>query len=390
MFKVLITSSNYWDSWDSCSEIPYLLKKGGCEVDVFCSKNSWLLSNKYYDNWINIDIGDPLYADKLIELVNKNEYQWVILADDVAIDLVNKKIEDENTFLKIMPIYKIENRNILSSKNGFSDFCQENKIATPLYFIYENEKDFEVIKEKLKFPVIVKRDFSWGGFDMSLNNSIDELKISIHELPENKNLLIQEFISGEEIGVEALFREGILLNFQCAKILDYGDSKFTFTTRREYYDDDNIKVLLEHLGKQIGLNGFASITYIQDNKSGIYYLIEVDPRPNSWCSSSRFISGIDFAEGIKKIRNGDFINGYHEVKNYKPKIEITLFFKDVKRILKKNDFKGLMRWIFNINGYWRFLPFYDLKLTKRIFIEIGKKTVFATLIHRIKKMTIKA
>jgi predicted ATP-grasp superfamily ATP-dependent carboligase len=385
MFKVLLTAINTWNSWDNSSEIPYLLKEAGCNVDIFCSDDSWLLSNKYYDNWIPIELGNvDLFAEKLIDLANTNEYQWIILTDDIAIDLMNKKIVDEKTFLKIMPIHKIGKRNILSSKNGFSDFCEENGIKTPLSCKYNNSDDFKLISEKLRFPVIVKPNFSWGGTGLSVNNSIDELQSTISKLQAGENLLIQEFISGPTIGVDALFYEGILVHFNCAKMLEHGDSIFSYSTRREYFNTDLFIDTLEQFGTKAGLHGFATITFMFDEKSEHYYLIEVDTRPNSWFVYSRFITENNFSVAIKRIINGDYLKGYKAAINYKPKIEIVLFFKDIKRILIKNDFIGLLKWIFNVKGCWRFLPFYDIKLTKKIIAEIVKLTILGTVIIKIK------
>ena len=92
MFKVLVAC---YGNWDTTSEIPYLLKKSGCNVDVYCSKKSWLLSNKYYENWIESNSDEETYLNQLIELVKKNNYEWVILGDDLLI----KKSNDSHFFL---------------------------------------------------------------------------------------------------------------------------------------------------------------------------------------------------------------------------------------------------------------------------------------------------
>ena len=68
--------------------------------------------------------------------------------------------------------------------------------------------------------------------------------------------------------------------------------------------------------------------------------------------------------------------GYIDAPQKKEFIEVALFYKDLRRALWKKDLKGIGRWIFNVKGYWRFLPFYDLKLSKRIFSEIWKE-IFA-------------
>ena len=51
-------------------------------------------------------------------------------------------------------------------------------------------------------------------------------------------------------------------------------------------------------------------------------------------------------------------------------VEIALFYKDIRRAIWKKDYRGIMKWVLNIKGYWRFLPDYDLKLTKRVMTEI--------------------
>jgi hypothetical protein len=41
----------------------------------------------------------------------------------------------------------------------------------------------------------------------------------------------------------------------------------------------------------------------------------------------------------------------------------------------KKDISGILEWVFNKNGYWRYLTFYDFKLTKRIFTTLWKEVV---------------
>ena len=101
MFKVLIAC---YGNWDTTAEIPFLFKKAGCSVDIYCSNKSWLLSNSYYVNWIESDSDENNYADTLISFANKNWYDWIVLADDLVINLLNNKIVDEAIFLKLLPL----------------------------------------------------------------------------------------------------------------------------------------------------------------------------------------------------------------------------------------------------------------------------------------------
>lgn len=185
-------------------------------------------------------------------------------------------------------------------------------------------------------------------------------------------MVIQEYISGYEIGVEALFHQGKLVTYNSAKILEYFESQFTFTTRRVYARNKEIKALLITLGESVGLNGFASISYIYDREKKAYYLIEVDTRLNNWMPYSKF-TGHDFADGIAKILKAK--DGFVEIdvdqeEELNKETEVALFYRDLRRCWKKKDFSGLLRWVFNRDGYWKFIPFYDFKLLFKMFQAI--------------------
>jgi hypothetical protein len=372
MFNVLIAC---YAKWDATAEVPFILKKAGCHVDVFCSNDSWLISNKYYDNWIDVGLDSSLYIPKFLSLISENNYDWIILGDDVLINLMNREILDETLFLKILPLSKIENRKILSSKQGLSDFCIENNIDTPGYVMYNSETDLEAIKNNLHFPVINKLDFSFGGTDMFISNSFEDFCENVHKLPLNKNVLIQEFVTGVEIPVEGLFYKGNLLVYLSSNVLKYSSTNFSYTTRKKYYNNEQLLPYLEKLGKTLGLNGFANMLYIYNKDLNKYYLIEVDPRPNSWMAYSRFITNNNFSDAVKRIVNGTYEDGYPGMQMRKPTVEVALFYKDMKRMIWKKDISGIFEWVLNKNGYWRFLTFYDFKLTQRIFTTLWKEVV---------------
>ena len=104
-------------------------------------------------------------------------------------------------------------------------------------------------------------------------------------------------------------------------------------------------------------------------------MIEVDPRPNSWMANSRFIADNDFINGLKKIISGEYKNGFQSMNIKRENVEVALFYKDIRRVIWQKDWTVFFRWVLNKKGYWRFLPFYDLNLTKRVFREIWKEVV---------------
>lgn len=375
MKKVLIASL---DNWDSCAEIPYIYKKAGCLVHVYCIKDGWLQTNKFHDKWIEAPANKELFLKGFIEIVNSNDYNLILLTDEPLLKILNEEIDNEELFIKVMPLIKIENRKMLSSKIGFSDFCISNDIQTPKYAIYQSEADIENIIKNLQFPLINKNEFSWGGTNMCITNSELELLDLLKKSTSHQPILFQEYIEGEEIRVDAYYFRGELIVYFCAKVLNYADNRFTYNTRRVYYKNPAVKTHLIELGKKSGANGFANINYIHELKTDTYYLIEMDLRTNSWLAYSQYLSENNFITGIRNvISNKEKANPAPEL--FKNNIEIALFYKDLKRIYWHKDLKGLFRWIFNIKGYWKFLPLYDLKLSRLIF----KKLFYEFVTHRI-------
>lgn len=371
------------ENWDTLAEIPFILKRGGCIVDVFCSNQSWLLTNRFYDNWIERKPSQEFYIPQLIELVEASDYDWVVLGDDVIIKQLNEINLSPELFSKLLPITAMEYRSILSSKIGLSNFCLNTGIQTPRYHLYNNESDLEQIKFGLNFPVINKIDFSWGGANMFVSKDFESFKRTLHNIPQNQNIMIQEFVLGEEVPVEALFFKGELLVYMTSRILQFDKGPFTLSTRRLYYKNEEVKPLLEELGKKLGITGFANIAYMKEYETAIYKLIEVDIRPNSWMAYGRFC-GNDFSAAIKKFVTVDTSKMENKSWNSKTNFEIALFYKDMRRCFWQKDYRGIFRWILNFQGYWRYIPFYDAKLTKIIFQNLWK-----IISYKIKKIFFK-
>ena len=374
MKKILLASMV---DWDSLGELPAVFKRGGClQVDVLCNKDAWLMCNRYYNNWIEIsNETDELYA-QLIQLARDEtkNYDKIILLDDLIIKLMNERIESEDLFRRILPLSKIENREMLSSKAGFSNVCERNNILSPKFMLYSDNLSIDIFDERMKYPLLLKQDLSWSGAGIQFCNDKSSLENGLEKIAVKKNLVIQEYITGEDIGVEALFHEGQLITYNVAKILDYFETKFSYTTRRVYFRNQEVEGLLTTLGKSIGLNGFASISYIYEPNQRKYYLIEVDTRLNNWMPLSHF-TGHGFSEGTSRIIKAG--NELVEIFTDNPEdlseeIEIALFYRDLRRCWKKKDLRGFMRWVFNYKGYWRFIPLYDGLILKKMFGEIKK------------------
>ena len=366
---------SYLDFFDAPGEIPFMFKKAGHRVVIFCCETSWLKSNKFHDEWIDASKDKQEFASALIKLIKEKgtTFNKVMLLDDETIKLITDNISNDEVelFKKIMPITKIENREMLSSKIGMSRVFERNGIKTPRYINYAEESDVEAITTKVDFPVLLKVDFSFSGIGIRKCEAPEELKEKLDELHDSTNVVIQEFITGDDVGVEALFEQGKLICYQCARVMSYMNNQFSFTTKRTYYRNKKVEEILIQLGERVGLNSFASIGFIYHKERDAYYLIEVDARTNSWMPYSRFTNH-SFIDGLREIATGKKSAKVLSEKEENREIEIAIFDRDMRRCMKTKDFGGMLKWVYNYKGYWQFIPFYD----KIFFKRIMRKMIF--------------
>ena len=109
----------------------------------------------------------------------------------------------------------------------------------------------------------------------------------------------------------------------------------------------------------------------------------MDTRLNNWIALSHF-TGYGFSEGINRIIKA--VNKPVEVFSDRPEdlnkeIEVALFYRDLRRCWKKKDLKGVMRWVFNYKGYWRFIPLYDKQIMRKMLGEIKKDFINIGINH---------
>lgn len=366
MAKVLVACL---DNWNTLAEVPFILKKAGFKVVIFCGERSWLKANRFYDHKIDAPDDPDLYLQRLVDMVKNDEYDWVIPGDEKLIKLLNESITDEALFCKLLPLTKIENREVLSSKNGFSHVCQKLGIRTPGYLACQTTGDNMPDVAGLRYPLIIKIDFSWGGRDIKICNSAEEVKSALADFPQGETVIIQEFIKGKEVPVEALFWKGKLIAVACSEILEYDKDEFSYSTRRQYLPVDYaLRAEIESFGEKVGVHGFVNMAYIRSDADGLCYIIEADIRPSSWGAYIRYV-GNSFAKALKNAIDGKEA----DMEGFKA-AEVALFHKDLRRALYKHDVKGLLRWIYNIK-YWRYIPFYDHKLMARIIAEMWHEFV---------------
>lgn len=348
-YRILLAS--YTDARTS-AEMPYLCKKAGCStVDVYAPKSSWVRTSRYADTWHEAHTDDPVhYTESLVRLIKSNIYDWVIFIDDQALYAVHDHLSAEDA-CNLLPLSSMKYKGIVASKAALSLACEAEGIRTPSFAIY----DGTYIPTAVSFPLLLKIDRSGGGLGITYCASERNLSDALAALPPHKqrDVVLQEYISGENISVEALFRDGSCIACARSCVTHTTKDEFSISAVREYVRDEVLEVAVKDIGHAFHLNGFCSMTFIR-SRDGLYYLIEADMRTHAWFSLSRFC-GVDFSEGIRRYL--DRTQGALSQSN--GTITLRHFTRDIERSIRSGDVQNLIAWICNYDGRWRYIPFHD-------------------------------
>ena len=108
------------------------------------------------------------------------------------------------------------------SKIFTKKICEKFNIPTAKFGIFENKNDAKNFLVKSKFPIVIKADNLASGKGVYICNNTSEGDLAIEEIfngkfGKAKNLLIEEFLDGEEMSFFTIHDGKVFKNFQTAQ-----------------------------------------------------------------------------------------------------------------------------------------------------------------------------
>ena len=108
------------------------------------------------------------------------------------------------------------------SKIFTKKICQKFNIPTAKFDIFENKKDAKKFIENINFPIVIKADNLASGKGVYISNNRIEADTAINEIFDGKfgkakNLLVEEFLVGEEMSFFTIHDGKIFKNFGSAQ-----------------------------------------------------------------------------------------------------------------------------------------------------------------------------
>ncbi len=166
---------------------------------------------------ISIDINN---FDEILKFIQKKNIDLVIVGPEDP--LVNGIVDYLEKF-KIKTFGPSKNASRLEGSKIFTkNLCKKYKIPTANFGVFENIKDSKNFLDNSKHPIVIKADNLAAGKGVYICENINESYSAVDEIfngkfGEAKNILIEEFLEGEEMSYFVISDGKTIKNFGTAQ-----------------------------------------------------------------------------------------------------------------------------------------------------------------------------
>ena len=309
----------------------------GIEFD-FCSVHStWAFSKEGYETIIinnnpetvstDFDIADKLYFEPLtpedvesIVDIEKPDGAVVQFGGQTAIKLTEALM---NMGVPILGT-AAEDVDAAEDRERFDEILEQCHIPRPAGHTVFTAEEAKKAANDLGYPVLVRPSYVLGGQGMQIaicDEDIDEFIGIINQIAQEHPILVDKYIMGKEIEVDAIcdgtdiLIPGIMQHIERTGIHS-GDSISVYPAQDiTQHNIDTIVEYTEKLAKALHVKGMINIQFIVDGDD--VYIIEVNPR------SSRTVPYISKVTGIPIVPLATQIICGHTIKElgYNPGLQ---------------------------------------------------------------------
>jgi phosphoribosylamine--glycine ligase len=158
--------------------------------------------------------------DKVHKFINNNSIDLVVVGPEQP--LVNGIVDYLEKFnIKVFGPNKVASQ-LEGSKIFTKKLCQKYNIPTANFGIFENKIDAKKFLENAKYPNVIKADNLAAGKGVYICNDEQESFMAVEEIfngkfGEAKNILIEEFLNGEEMSYFIISDGNTIKSFETAQ-----------------------------------------------------------------------------------------------------------------------------------------------------------------------------
>ncbi|MBQ7412444.1 MAG: ATP-grasp domain-containing protein [Clostridia bacterium] len=212
------------------------------------------------------------YIDCVLDICKKENIAGVLSLIDPELSLLakNKKRFDDIGVTIIGSSYELCERTL--DKMEMYNWLKSHGYNCAKSYVNKNEFYADLANGKIKFPVFVKP--VRGSASIAISKVYDKETVELL-FAHNKNLMIQEFLDGQEIGADCyidMISNELVSAFTKKKLVMRAGE----TDKAISFKDENLFELIKKFVRESGFKGQIDIDIF--DVDGKYYISEVNPR----------------------------------------------------------------------------------------------------------------
>lgn len=279
--------------------VQYFKKEFECEGKVVATDMSEFAPALYEadKHYLVPRITEPNYIDIILDICEKEKINGVLSLIDPELSLLaeNKNRFDEIGVTIIGSSYELCERTL--DKMQMFRWLKENGYKCANSYTDKDLFLADLNAGKITFPVFVKP--ARGSASISISKA-DDLETALFLFDSGENMMIQEFLHGQEIGADVyidLISGEVVSVFTKKKLLMRAGE----TDKSVSFKDEKLFALIEEFVLKSGFRGQIDIDIFEID--GEYYISEVNPRFGGGYPHA-FESGCNHMALIKKNLSG--------------------------------------------------------------------------------------
>lgn len=217
----------------------------------------------------------PGYIDVILDICRKEKIDGVLSLIDPELSLL---VKNKERFAQIGTTVIGSDYDICEmslDKIKMYNFCKENGFKAAKS--WNNIEEFKRVlnKSEIDFPVFVKPQCGSASIAISKVYDMETLELLFNHMKEDEQLMIQEFLNGQEIGADVyidMISGEVVSIFTKRKIVMRAGE----TDKSVSFKDEKLFDLIKNFVKKAGYRGQIDIDIFDIN--GEYYISEVNPR----------------------------------------------------------------------------------------------------------------
>jgi hypothetical protein len=338
--KTLIIALN--ESWTGISRLPEGLKRAGFSTYALCPQKSYLAKTRFLDGGFFY----PTYTYSRSNLI----YLWIIAAyfkfkpdiiipgDEDSILALHRLANFSENLPVLNKLSKLirasltpkEFDELILSKSDFQAKCSQLGLRTPKNTVVSDLSGALEVARASGFPLVVKYDSGYGGSGVFICSNEDEMKKHFSEFSKtsliallkaklkdlffvsifsgDKKISIQQYIEGTVGQSPFCAKDGVVFAANPMIRLQTFPGKTGPASVSAGFQNADIESYVLAVARALSYSGFGSVEYMIDAKSGLLYIIELNPRPTPTCHLNSSVVANDLGEMFYKGLNLEALN----------------------------------------------------------------------------------